>query len=68
MRCRNANNKLVLKFKDYENSKNVDDLYWNVNYKWTSKVNGTLIAILQGQVYELCGCKDDVITDRKSVV
>lgn len=31
-----------------------------VNYKWTSKVNGTLIARLQGQICELCGCNDDV--------
>lgn len=33
---------------------------WKANYKWTSKVTGTLIARLQGQVCELCGCKDDV--------
>ena len=52
--------KRILKFKDYKHSKNVYDMDWMVNYKWTSKVNGTLIARLQGQICELCGCNDDV--------
>ena len=52
--------KRILKFKDYKHSENVYDMDWKVNYKWTSKVTGTLIARLQGQVCELCDCKDDV--------
>lgn len=52
--------KRILKFKDYKKPKNGYDMDWVVNYKWTSKLNGTLIAILQGQVCELCGCNDDV--------
>lgn len=52
--------KRILKFKDYKHSENVYDMDWKANYKLTSKVTGTLIARLQGQVCELCGCKDDV--------
>ena len=56
-KCRKTNFKVQ---RLYKNPKNVYDMDWVVNYKWTSKVNGTLIARLQGQVCELCGCNDNV--------
>ncbi len=50
----------ILRLKDFKKNKPYPVKDWIVDYRWTPKTTGTIIARLQGNVCELCGSKDAV--------